>query len=122
MLTNRDIEILIYIQSKGKIVKYGNDPHPYDIPELNELVNQNLLMRSDHTMPAPQGDHPPTGNAYTLTKRGDQIVKDWKKSNAEDQESKQLAEKTYSAAKISIVIAVLSLISSLILSILSLIF
>lgn len=121
MLTNRDIEILIYIQSKGKIVKYGNDPHPYDIPELDELVNHNLLMRRDHTMPAPKGDHSPTGNAYTLTKRGDQIVKDWKKSNAEDQESKQLAEKTYSAAKISIVIAVLSLISSLILSILSLI-
>ena len=122
MLTNRDIEILIYIQSKGKIVKYGNDPHPYDIPELNELTKLNLLTCTDHTMPAPKGDHPPTGNAYTLTKRGDQIVKDWGKSNAEDQESKQLAKKTYSAAKISIVIAVLSLISSLILSILSLIF
>lgn len=110
MLTNRDIEILIYIQSKGKIVKYGNDPHPYDIPELNELVNQNLLMRRDHTMPAPKGDHPSTGNAYTLTRRGDQIIKDWKKSNAKARKNDWIIKITLLFTIISTVIAALSLI------------
>lgn len=121
MLTNRDVEILAYIQSKGKIVKYGNDPHPYDIPELNELTKLNLLTCTDHTMPAPKGDHPDTGKCYALTRRGKQILKDCEQSDSECQDSKRLAQKTYTAAKVSIAISVLSLISSLILSILSLI-
>ena len=121
MLTQRDIDMLIYIQSKGYIVKYGADPHPYDLGELDDLAKRHLLIKSDYTMPAPKGDYPDIGNAYTLTQRGNQIVEDWRKEQSQEQANKILAQKTYFTAKLSIVISVLSLISTLILSILSLI-
>ena len=121
MLTKRDTDILIYIRSNGTIIKGGNDNHPYDIVELKELVTQNLLTEMDQTLPAPKGEHPNVGKKYSLTPRGHQIIDDWTESLSEKQTDKSLAQKTFTAAKISIVISVLSLISSLILSILSLI-
>lgn len=110
MLTNRDIKMLAYIKSQGKIVKFGNDIHPYDDDELKELVKQNLLRRSDHTMPAPKGDHPDHGYAYVLTRRGENVLSDCLEAQAKARRNDRILLITLVVAILTAVLTALTLI------------